>query len=598
MSNNKNLGIILLSGILTLGTAPFASSQTSQEKSQKPATQSEKDTGKKSGTTQKDANTPNATDKSTTDKNAPAAKGSDTKTDKSGKAATNKKKKKGGTKTGQADESVREVQQALKDKGKDPGPIDGIMGPLTQKALVDFQRDNNLQASGQIDPQTEMKLGVTSVPAEDTQREKPGTTKNPDENVAPPSAPSTPGTKDESEPPPIKQDQPYEFNHPMGALDNVPPAHPDADQKVTIPDSTTPAASSLEDVRKLQSALKNQGYDPGEINGMMNSDTQSALRQYQAANNLPVTGTFDTRTQQALNIVVIEPGQSDQALSAEASRKPAGTSDIDRSKPSSADVDQAKPQADRTMDSTTMDTSTMNQSTTEQKPSGSMEPGKMDKNKSNTKVDKDIRERLDNSVEVLQSMTMASDKGIPREMLDHAEAIAVIPHVVKGAFGVGGRYGKGVVARRLDNGHWSAPAFISIGGGSFGAQLGISAQDLVLIFTDKGVVNTIEKGTSMKLGADAGISAGPIGRTAEGGMTHDMKSAVYSYSRSKGLFAGVALDGAVIDMDNDANHNVYGSNAEAKAVLNNPSMASDPAVRNFVNTLERIATKRTTEQQK
>jgi lipid-binding SYLF domain-containing protein len=212
---------------------------------------------------------------------------------------------------------------------------------------------------------------------------------------------------------------------------------------------------------------------------------------------------------------------------------------------------------------------------------------KNDKAKSG-KIDSDHRKRLEKSAEVMQAMMKAEDKRIPDELLQRAEAIAIIPNMIKGAFGIGGRFGKGVVARRLPDGKWSAPSFISIGGGSFGAQLGVSSTDLVLVFTDKGAVETIGKDTSLKLGADAAVVAGPIGRAGEAGVTHDLKSGVYAYSRSKGLFAGVALDGAVLDVDGDANRDVYGMR-ESHAIMDNPTMAMNTNVRSFVDTMNRLA---------
>src|SRR5262249_6982304 len=133
-------------------------------------------------------------------------------------------------------------------------------------------------------------------------------------------------------------------------------------------------------------------------------------------------------------------------------------------------------------------------------------------------VDKDGEERLEKAASVLQDLTGAKDKGIPDALLDRAEAVAVIPHMIKGAFGIGGRYGKGVVSERLSNGHWSSPAFIQIGGGSFGLQLGASATDLVLVFTDRKALELLQKGKDLKLGVDAGVVAGPIGREGEAGV--------------------------------------------------------------------------------
>jgi lipid-binding SYLF domain-containing protein len=163
--------------------------------------------------------------------------------------------------------------------------------------------------------------------------------------------------------------------------------------------------------------------------------------------------------------------------------------------------------------------------------------------------------------------------------------------MIKGAFGIGGRYGKGVVAQRLDNGRWSAPAFIEIGGGSFGAQLGVSSTDLVLVFTDRKALSLLEGGKDLKLGVDAGAVAGPVGRTAEAGVNLKLDSAIYAYSRSKGLFAGVALDGAVLDIDDSRNAKVYGATVTAKDILNG-TIAANETVRPFMTALDKLAPKK------
>jgi len=167
----------------------------------------------------------------------------------------------------------------------------------------------------------------------------------------------------------------------------------------------------------------------------------------------------------------------------------------------------------------------------------------------------------------------------------------VIPHVVKGAFGIGGRYGKGVVSQRMADGRWSAPAYIQIGGGSFGAQLGVEATDLVLVFTDRKALDLLEEGKDLKLGVDAGVTAGPIGRAAEAGVNAKLETAIYAYSRSKGLYAGVALDGAVLDIDNSMNEKVYGSSVNAKNVLNG-TVAANSTVRPFMDALDRVVPKK------
>jgi lipid-binding SYLF domain-containing protein len=170
--------------------------------------------------------------------------------------------------------------------------------------------------------------------------------------------------------------------------------------------------------------------------------------------------------------------------------------------------------------------------------------------------------RAANAASVLSEVMEAPDQGIPEALLKKAYGIAVIPHVVKGAFGIGGRYGKGLVAQRNADGGWGTPLFIAIGGGSFGLQLGVEATDVVMVFTNRDGIKPLLAG-KLKIGADASATAGPVGRKAEAGTDILLKSAIYSYSRSKGLFAGIALDGAVIQLDDDANKSVYGKKTVA-----------------------------------
>ena len=122
------------------------------------------------------------------------------------------------------------------------------------------------------------------------------------------------------------------------------------------------------------------------------------------------------------------------------------------------------------------------------------------------KEDKDAAERIRKAADVLKELAGTPDKKVPNELLERAEAIAVIPNMIKGAFGIGGRWGKGVVSQRLENGRWSPPAFIEVGGGSFGAQIGVTSTDLVLVFTDKKALDLLEEGKDLKLGVDAGVA--------------------------------------------------------------------------------------------
>jgi lipid-binding SYLF domain-containing protein len=205
------------------------------------------------------------------------------------------------------------------------------------------------------------------------------------------------------------------------------------------------------------------------------------------------------------------------------------------------------------------------------------------------------RERAQNAAMVLSEI-METPEGIPNDLLARAEGIAVFPHVVKGAFIVGGEYGTGLVSRRMENGRWSTPAFIKIGGGSVGFQIGGSSTDVVLVFTNREGVNGLLKG-KVKLGADAAVAAGPVGRNAQVGTDVLLKSPVLAYSRSKGLFAGIALDGAVVSIDESANRRAYGKDMTADDILNNGKARMTDAVAPFVQALNKYASasKRTTD---
>src|SRR6476619_8347577 len=180
------------------------------------------------------------------------------------------------------------------------------------------------------------------------------------------------------------------------------------------------------------------------------------------------------------------------------------------------------------------------------------------------------------------------DKAIPKELLDKAEAIAVFPDVIKAAFIFGGKGGQGLISRRTAKG-WSAPAFFNISGGSFGAQIGASKTDYVLLIMNQaGLKGLLED--KFELGGEVGIAAGPVGREASASTNTTLDAGILSYSRSKGAFIGAALKGAVISHDNDLNEAVY--NMKAGEVLSNSSMTLTkmPAgVRIFPRTLARYS---------
>jgi len=193
--------------------------------------------------------------------------------------------------------------------------------------------------------------------------------------------------------------------------------------------------------------------------------------------------------------------------------------------------------------------------------------------------------RLDASREVLEEL-LSGEESIPRDLLDKAECVAVIPSAKKFAIGVGGRYGKGAVSCRSKVGSsWGAPLMISIGGGSLGLQIGGQAADYVfLIMNPKGMEYLLR--SQFTLGADAAVAAGPVGRTGSAGTDLRMHAEILSYSRTRGLFVGLSLEGAVVKQDKDGNENLYGERVEPKRVLEEGRYAVPPEAKGFVSVLE------------
>jgi lipid-binding SYLF domain-containing protein len=190
----------------------------------------------------------------------------------------------------------------------------------------------------------------------------------------------------------------------------------------------------------------------------------------------------------------------------------------------------------------------------------------------------DEDERAGNAVKVLDEVMRMPEQAIPSRMLASAHAIAVIPSVVKAGLVVGGRHGKGLISVRSEDGTWSHPSYIRLTGGSIGFQAGVQSTDVVLVFRTARGVDSIVHG-KFTLGADAAVAAGPVGRTAEASTDGQLKAEIYSYSRSRGLFAGVALDGAVLAIDHDANEAVYGPNTTPRAAFEGRvAQVSDPIV--------------------
>ena len=174
-------------------------------------------------------------------------------------------------------------------------------------------------------------------------------------------------------------------------------------------------------------------------------------------------------------------------------------------------------------------------------------------------------DRLAQAGQVLHQIMAAPDKGIPEEVLDHAKCVAVVPHLLKGGFIFGAEGGRGVATCRTPNG-WSAPAFFAITGGSWGLQIGVEGVDLVMIVqSDKGMQRLLS--SKFQIGADASAAAGPVGRHASADTDWKMNAEILTYSRAKGVFAGLDLSGAAIRRDDDSMKTVYGDEVGTRAVL-------------------------------
>lgn len=193
--------------------------------------------------------------------------------------------------------------------------------------------------------------------------------------------------------------------------------------------------------------------------------------------------------------------------------------------------------------------------------------------------------RAENAVRVLKEIMMAPDKAIPKDLLQNAHAIAVIPDVIKAGLVVGGRHGDGLISVKTRDGTWSNPSFIALTGGSIGFQAGVSSTDVVLVFRTQRGVDSIVHG-KFTLGADASVAAGPVGRNAQAATDAQLKAEIYSYSRSRGLFAGVALDGSVMAIDNDANQSVYGEGVTPRRIFEGGVTNVPNAVVDFRDRLE------------
>ena len=196
-------------------------------------------------------------------------------------------------------------------------------------------------------------------------------------------------------------------------------------------------------------------------------------------------------------------------------------------------------------------------------------------------------ERAQAAATVLNEIQGAPDKGIPQEVLGSAECVAVVPTMLKGGFIVGGKYGRGLASCRTEKG-WSAPAFFVVTGGSVGFQIGGQAVDLVMLIMNKDGMKHLLS-SQFALGADASVAAGPVGRHAEGNTDWKMRAEVLTYSRARGLFAGVSLNGAVVKQDKDSTREFYGRMVPFRTSLTGELDPPPGAANSFLSTLAKWA---------
>ena len=216
------------------------------------------------------------------------------------------------------------------------------------------------------------------------------------------------------------------------------------------------------------------------------------------------------------------------------------------------------------------------------------------KSAARTKSDNDTTKRLNAAADVMGEIMAAPDKGIPQDLLDKAICAVIVPNVKKGAFIVGAKYGRGFIVCRKQNGRgWSAPAGVKVEGGSFGFQIGGSETDVVMLLMNQSAIDRLLS-SKFTIGADASVAAGPVGRTSSAETDAQLHAELLTYSRTRGLFAGVALNGATLRPDDDANKDLYGNPMSNKDVVMG-SVQAPPSAARLIGELNKYSRRRESE---
>lgn len=192
--------------------------------------------------------------------------------------------------------------------------------------------------------------------------------------------------------------------------------------------------------------------------------------------------------------------------------------------------------------------------------------------------------RVDTATSILQEFQRIPENAVPSALLSRAYAVAIIPSVIKAGFMVGGSYGRGIVVARRADGQWSNPAFVRLTGGSFGLQIGAQSTDVILVFKTQRALDGLSSG-KITFGGNASVAAGPVGREVSAATDAQMQSEIYSYARSRGVFAGVSLDGAWMAMDAKANQSYYQGDFSAGKILTDTTIPAPTSGRRFIETL-------------
>jgi len=194
-------------------------------------------------------------------------------------------------------------------------------------------------------------------------------------------------------------------------------------------------------------------------------------------------------------------------------------------------------------------------------------------------------EKIHSSINVLKDFTQMQES-IPHDLIQQCQGVVIIPNLLNAGFVAGAKRGKGVAMVKLDDGTWSDPVFITLTGGSFGLQVGIQSIDLVLVFRHKGVLTSVKNG-DFTIGGDASAAAGPVGRSTSANTDYKLEAEVYSYSRSRGLFAGISINGSNLGIDKNANAEYYGSDISSQDIFSMAKSNTD-AVKELKGTLKNM----------